>query len=220
MRRVRAHPSVWLLAWCLMWWAAPVQASWEAYQRAGEAAYNRGDYTEAERLLLAAVREARHLGPDDPRLDISLNKLALLRIVRDQHGQAQVGSRPAAKPQPPVHQGQTARQRQQRPAPHLAFHKHQRTLSRTGLQRAQPSRSAAHMTSLGKQRAHVSQSTSRLAQRCPGQPQRTGQSVRRPPPCLDVKVGRRQQGGQQPAHSPIPPRPPSSRARGEMRVKL
>jgi len=75
-------PRVWLLVcmgWCMVW-TLPVLASWEEYQQAGEAAYNRGDYATARRMFLAAVREARHFGPQDPRLDISLNKLALLRV--------------------------------------------------------------------------------------------------------------------------------------------
>jgi hypothetical protein len=76
------HPRVWLLAcmgWCMVW-ILPAQASWEAYQQAGEAAYKRGDYATARRMFLAAVREARDFGPQDPRLDISLNKLELLRL--------------------------------------------------------------------------------------------------------------------------------------------
>lgn len=79
---------IWLLAcmWCLMVWTTPARASWEAYQQAGEAAYSRGDYGAAQRMFLAAVREARHFGPQDPRLDISLSKLALLRVARGAHG--------------------------------------------------------------------------------------------------------------------------------------
>ena len=77
------HPSVWLLVCmgCCMVWTLPAQASWEEYQQAGEAAYNRGDYATARRMFLAAVREARNFGPQDPRLDISLNKLELLRVT-------------------------------------------------------------------------------------------------------------------------------------------
>ena len=52
----------------------PAQASWEAYQQAGEEAYERGDYAIAQRMFLAAVREAKHFGPQDPRLDISLQQ--------------------------------------------------------------------------------------------------------------------------------------------------
>src|SRR5262250_3084471 len=82
--------------WCLIVWTASAQASWETYQQAGEEAYNRGDYRTAQRMFLAAVREARHFGPQDPRLDLSLNKLALLRVTRGH--QARLHSqRPARK---------------------------------------------------------------------------------------------------------------------------
>ena len=88
MRRGMMHPRIWLWAcmWCLIVWTAPARASWEAYQQAGEAAYSRGDYGTAQRMFLAAVREARYFGPQDPRLDISLNKLALLREARGAPG--------------------------------------------------------------------------------------------------------------------------------------
>ena len=73
-----------------MVWTLPAQASWEEYQQAGEAAYDRGDYATARRMFLAAVREARHFGPEDPRLDISLNKLTLLRVAHSADSQADV----------------------------------------------------------------------------------------------------------------------------------
>jgi hypothetical protein len=84
------HPRIWLfvcIGWCMVW-ILPAQASWEEYQQAGEAAYNRGDYATARRMFLAAVREARNFGPQDPRLDISLNKLELLRVTPGAHSQA------------------------------------------------------------------------------------------------------------------------------------
>jgi len=108
----------WLVActWWLVCWTAPALASWEAYQQAGEAAYNRGRYAEAERMFLAAVREARHFGPQDPRLDISLNKLELLRVTRSQ--QARLHSQhPTRKT---VRQRQMARHGRQRHQPRLA----------------------------------------------------------------------------------------------------
>jgi hypothetical protein len=86
------YPRVWLLAWvgwCMVW-SLPAQASWEAYQQAGEAAYERGDYETAQRMFLAAVREAKDFGPQDARLDISLNKLALLRVTRSTQSNAGV----------------------------------------------------------------------------------------------------------------------------------
>jgi hypothetical protein len=111
-----------------MCWTASAQASWEAYQRAGEAAYSRGHYAEAERMLLAAVREARYFGPHDPRLDISLNTLALLRETRDQQANVPPRSQPTARHKAPARQGRVLhRARQPQPA-------------RAALQRARPGR--------------------------------------------------------------------------------
>jgi hypothetical protein len=93
------HPRVWLLVcmgWCMVW-TLSAQASWEEYQQAGEAAYKRGDYATARRMFLAAVREARHFGPQDPRLDISLNKLALLRVAHSAPSKAGVGTQRATR---------------------------------------------------------------------------------------------------------------------------
>ena len=96
------HLRLWLLL-CMVWctlWIPSAQASWEFYQQAGEEAYSRGDYATARQLFLAAVREARELGPQDPRLDISLHHLALLRGERSTQspagGQAQRMTRDTA----------------------------------------------------------------------------------------------------------------------------
>ena len=126
MRLVMVHLRLWIVvcAWCLICWMAPAQASWEAYQRAGEAAYSRGRYATAERMFLAAVRQARHFGPQDPRLDISLNQLALLRVTRDQQASAPLRSQPTAR--------HTARQGR------VSHHGRQRQQPRTALQRARP----------------------------------------------------------------------------------
>jgi len=126
MRSMMMHPRLWLVvcALCLICWTAPALASWEAYQRAGEAAYSRGRYEEAERMFLAAVREARHFGPQDPRLDISLNKLALLRETRDQRARVRLRSQPMARKT--ARQGRVTRRGRQRQQP------------RTALQRARP----------------------------------------------------------------------------------
>ena len=130
MRSMMPHPRLWLVvcAWCLICWTASAQASWEAYQRAGEAAYSHGHYAEAGRMLLAAVREARYFGPQDPRLDISLNTLALLRVTRDQHGNAPRRSEPTARRTETARQGRVSQRGRQRQQP------------RTALQRAKPGR--------------------------------------------------------------------------------
>ena len=137
MRPVMIHPRLWLVvcAWCLIGWTAPAQASWEAYQQAGEAAYSRGRYTEAERMFLAAVREARRFGPQDPRLDISLNKLALLRVIRGQQAHAQFRSQRTARQKAPARQGRLSRRGRQRQQP------------RTALQHARPGRHKQAMLS-------------------------------------------------------------------------
>lgn len=124
------HPRVWLLAcigWCIAW-TLPAQASWEAYQQAGEAAYNRGDYATARRMFLAAVREARYFGPQDPRLDISLNKLALLREARGTH------SRTGARTQ------RTTRRKSHSRKPGLGRRGHQRHAAHAGSRHARPGR--------------------------------------------------------------------------------
>jgi hypothetical protein len=157
MRPAVVHQRLWLAVcvWCLLCWTASAQASWEAYQRAGEAAYSRGHYTEAERMFLAAVREARYFGPQDPRLDISLNKLALLRVIRGQHATAQKTAR----------QGRVSRRSRQRPQP------------RTALQRVRPGRHKQALWSgrPGEHRKGVRPSISRPAHRSKphaGQPRR------------------------------------------------
>jgi hypothetical protein len=124
------HPRVWLLAcvgWCLVW-SLPAQASWEAYQQAGEAAYERGDYETAERMFLAAVREAKDFGPQDARLDISLNKLALLRVARSTQSTAGVRT-----------QRVTGRKSHTR-MPGQVRRGHRRSPARQGLQHTRPRR--------------------------------------------------------------------------------
>jgi hypothetical protein len=132
------HPRVWLLA-CMGWlmvWSLPAQASWEAYQQDGEAAYDRGDYETAERMFLAAVREARHFGPQDSRLDISLNKLALLRVARGAHSEA-AGS---AHSEAAVSTQRVTRRKSHTRKPGQVRRGHRRPPARQGLQHARPGR--------------------------------------------------------------------------------
>ena len=49
---------------------------WEKYIAAGENAYKQADYAEAEKLYLAALKEAEDFGVEDTRLATSLNNLA------------------------------------------------------------------------------------------------------------------------------------------------
>jgi len=148
------HPGVWLLVcvgWCMVW-MLPAQASWEAYQQAGEAAYNRGDYATARRMFLAAVREARYFGPQDPRLDISLHKLALLRVessapskasVRTQHTTRRKSHTRKPGPRRRGHQRQAARPAHRAKRPHAKLH------------RTRPARHVAPPVRHGKRREAV-----------------------------------------------------------------
>jgi tetratricopeptide (TPR) repeat protein len=73
----------WLLAGlgCLALWPAPGLAQdswWESYIAAGQEAYQRADYAEADNQFMAALKQAEGFGPQDPRLATSLNGLAAL----------------------------------------------------------------------------------------------------------------------------------------------
>jgi hypothetical protein len=115
------------MGWCLVW-ALPAQASWEAYQQAGEEAFARGDYATAQRMFLAAVREARHFGPQDPRLDISLHKMALLRVVSGAHSEEEVRTQPVTRKKSHSRKSSSVRR------------SHRRQPARSGLRQPKPGR--------------------------------------------------------------------------------
>jgi hypothetical protein len=124
------HPRLWLLVcmgWCMVW-TLSAQASWEEYQQAGEAAYNRGDYATARRMFLAAVREARNFGPRDPRLDISLSKLELLRVTQSVHNKADGRTQRATKKKSHTRKSGSVRRG------------HRRQPARPGVRQARPGR--------------------------------------------------------------------------------
>src|SRR5215831_20391768 len=52
------------------------QETWESAMAAGQQAVREGNYTDAERIYLAAVRKAEEFGPQDRRVAISLSQLA------------------------------------------------------------------------------------------------------------------------------------------------
>ena len=55
---------------------APAQGGlWETYTAAGDKAYHKGNYPEAEKQWVAAFTEAEGFEPQDPRLATSLNNL-------------------------------------------------------------------------------------------------------------------------------------------------
>ncbi len=77
---------------CLPLWPAHASAQgdlWETYMDAATAAYQQGNYPEAEKQLEAALKEAEGFGPQDPRLATSLNNLALLYKTQGKYGEAE-----------------------------------------------------------------------------------------------------------------------------------
>ena len=62
---------------------------WETYNDAGIEAYKQGRYAEAEKLWLAALKEAEKFGPQDPRLATSLNNLAELYRAQGKYAEAE-----------------------------------------------------------------------------------------------------------------------------------
>ena len=51
-------------------WGQSDDSPWERYTRAAFAAFQKGDYSEAEWQLLNAIQEAEKFGPKDPRLGV------------------------------------------------------------------------------------------------------------------------------------------------------
>src|SRR5262245_19939042 len=62
---------------------------WKAQTEAGSQAYQRGQFSEAEQFLAGAVAEAEKFGPQDPRLGVSLYRLALLYQAQAKYGEAE-----------------------------------------------------------------------------------------------------------------------------------
>ena len=62
---------------------------WQSHMDAGDQAYQQGNYTEAEKQLVAAVKEAEGLGPQDPRLATSLNNLGLVYDAQGRYAEAE-----------------------------------------------------------------------------------------------------------------------------------
>jgi len=84
----------WLLVGvlCLTLW--PVAASaqetrWETLMAEAVKAYQQADYAEAEKLFLAALKEAEKFGEQDPRFAASLNNLAELYRAQGKYTEAE-----------------------------------------------------------------------------------------------------------------------------------
>ena len=81
---MRLGTTRWLLVGllCLGLWpmvaASDQETRWDSIMADAGKAYRQADYAEAEKLLLAALKEAEKFGDQDPRLANSLNNLAVL----------------------------------------------------------------------------------------------------------------------------------------------
>ncbi len=78
---------------CLGLWpmvaASAQETRWDSIMADAVKAYQQADYAEAEKLLLAALKEAESFGEQDPRLAASLNNLALLYYNQGKYAQAE-----------------------------------------------------------------------------------------------------------------------------------
>ena len=76
---IRAKTAWLLLAiLCLVSFAVAQGKAWEKYMKAAKAAFDQGQYAEAEKQLAAALKQAEKFGERDPRLASSLNALGLV----------------------------------------------------------------------------------------------------------------------------------------------
>ena len=83
--------TAWLLLGILSLasFAVADDAAWEKYMKAGTEALERGQYAEAEKLLLFALKEAEKFGELDGRLATSLNNLAELYHAQGNYAKAE-----------------------------------------------------------------------------------------------------------------------------------
>src|SRR5437867_8912184 len=83
--------ALWLLLaiLCLASFGESQDTNWQKTNDAGEKAYLRDDFAEAERLLLAAVKEAEKFGESDARLAASLNDLGLVYCLQGKPEEAE-----------------------------------------------------------------------------------------------------------------------------------
>ncbi len=92
---MRLGTTRWLLGGllCLGLWpmvaASAQETRWDSIMADAAKAYQQADYAEAEKLLLAALKEAEKFGDQDPRLATSLNNLAVLYFGQSKYAQAE-----------------------------------------------------------------------------------------------------------------------------------
>ena len=65
------------------------RSGWESYSRAGNAAYEQGNYVEAEKQWAAALTMVEGLEPKDPRFATFLNNFAALYYSQGKYAEAE-----------------------------------------------------------------------------------------------------------------------------------
>jgi tetratricopeptide (TPR) repeat protein len=89
LRKIQQSVAVFF---CLVLWATAAfsqETPWERYIAEGTKAYQQGRFTEAEKYLLAALKEAEGFGREDSRLATSLNNLAALYQTQGKYAEAE-----------------------------------------------------------------------------------------------------------------------------------
>jgi tetratricopeptide (TPR) repeat protein len=93
-QEMKTPKTIWLL-WgmlCLAPWLAGASTAdtlWATYIGEGEKAYQQGNYAEAEKQYVAALREAERFGPGDRRLATTLSSLGRLYRNQDRYAEAE-----------------------------------------------------------------------------------------------------------------------------------
>jgi tetratricopeptide (TPR) repeat protein len=64
-------------------------ALWQMYTDSGKAYFRLHQFKESENMLAAALQVAEQLGPQDPRLSLSLNNLARLRQSQKRYDESE-----------------------------------------------------------------------------------------------------------------------------------
>ena len=83
--------TAWLLLGilCLASLAMAQDTGWAKYMDAAKAAFDRGQYAEAEKQFKAALKEAEKFGEEDPRLGISLSRLGNVYRAEKRYAEAE-----------------------------------------------------------------------------------------------------------------------------------
>ncbi|MDE3051042.1 MAG: tetratricopeptide repeat protein, partial [Nitrospirota bacterium] len=77
------------LSLLLLSWPGCQQQTWESAMAAGQQAVQQGNYADAERMFLMAVRKAEEFGLEDRRVAVSLSQLAAVYAGQGKYAEAE-----------------------------------------------------------------------------------------------------------------------------------